>query len=177
MRRNRVVGIGSRLFVNGSFATQAHFRWGLGFKFRRTNWELFEPKRILEFEPQLYILVLQIMSFPLSFSLFLCFFSGFESIEFPFKMVRCRFSLDLPLFWVLDLSLHLGSPNHELFLLRSFLWFVGLNQWNFLRKWCNVGLALICHFFGLGPQLASWFSSNHELSFVCLSSLLLCLWV
>ncbi len=59
-------------------------------------------------------------------------------------MVQCKFSLDLPLFLVLDLSLHLGSPNHELsFELFSLV--CGLNQLNFLPKWCNVGLALICH--------------------------------
>jgi hypothetical protein len=68
----------------------------------------------------------------------------FEPIEFPSKMVQCKFSLDLPLFLVLDLSLHLGSPNHELsFELFSLV--CGLNQLNFLPKWCNVGLALICH--------------------------------
>jgi hypothetical protein len=61
-----------------------------------------------------------------------------EPIEFPSKMVRCKFSLDLRHFLILDLSLYLGSPNHELsFCLSFFLLFVGLNQLNFLPKWCN----------------------------------------
>jgi hypothetical protein len=100
------------------------------------------------------------MSFPFELFSFVC---GFEPIEFPSKMVRCRFSLDLRNFLVLDFSLHLGSSNHELsFELFSLV--CGLNQLNFLPKWCNVGLALICHFLVLDLSLDLG-SPNHELSF------------
>jgi hypothetical protein len=49
-----------------------------------------------------------------------------------------------------DPNLHLGSPNHELSPLSSFL---GLNQFIFPPKWCTIGLASICHFLVLDPHL------------------------
>ncbi len=53
------------------------------------------------------------MSFPLSFCFLYSF--GSEPIEFPFKMVLCKFCLDLPLFGLGTLELlHLGSLNHKL---------------------------------------------------------------
>jgi hypothetical protein len=43
--------------------------------------------------------------------------------------------------------------------------FLGLNQLIFHPKWCHVGLASTCHFFGLGPSSKRrgsnlWLSSN-----------------
>jgi len=77
----------------------------------------------------------------------------FEPIEFPSKMVQCKFSLDLPLFFflILDLSLHLGSPNHELsFELFSLV--CGFEPIEFPSKMvqCKFSLDLPL-FFGLGP--------------------------
>jgi hypothetical protein len=68
--------------------------------------------------------------------------------------------------WVgraLDTSLHLGSWNPELsFIGLFFLW--GSNQLIFTPKWCNVSLALICHFLGLGPSSKGHHGSNLWLS-------------
>jgi hypothetical protein len=52
--------------------------------------------------------------------------------------------------YALEPSLHLGSPNHELFFELNVC---GLNQFIFLQKWCHVGLASICHFLVLDPHL------------------------
>jgi hypothetical protein len=50
-----------------------------------------------------------------------------------------------------DLSLHLGSPNHELSFELSF--FFGSNRLIFPPKWCHVDLTSICHFLVLDLHL------------------------
>jgi hypothetical protein len=72
--------------------------------------------------------------------------------------------------WILELDPALDLSLLHLWFSKSWalfwaLFFGGLNQFIFPPKWCHVGLALICHFFGLGPSSKGhgsnlWLSSN-----------------
>jgi hypothetical protein len=62
-----------------------------------------------------------------------------------------NWTLELDL--ALDLSMRFGSSNRELSFWAPFFFGGGLNQLIFPRKWCHVGLALICHFLVVDPHL------------------------
>ncbi len=96
------------MFRRGLFFTnkpllkwKVYFLFGLG-----TNLDSFEANSILELDHPACILVLQIMSF--SFEVFYRLFWS-EPIDFPSKMVPCKFGLDLPLFGLQPLSKVHGS--------------------------------------------------------------------
>jgi hypothetical protein len=78
---------------------QAHFRWGLRVQICRNQfgltWSRLNPGVELCIGPLLASWLFK--SCALLFSSFFFFF-WIEAIDFPSKMVSCRFSLDLPLF-------------------------------------------------------------------------------